>query len=147
MIDTVRMTRCFLGLVALATLSVFPALAPAQDGEVPIGLSGYWRASILRGNQIDDAVMSLLKIEDSGTVGGHGGCNRIFGPLRLEDRGIKIGPLSVTRKACPPKVLDQEQTFLRVLRETRDFKHLPDEKTLLLLDGQGVEIGRFTAIQ
>lgn len=119
----------------------------AQDMEVPLDLLGYWRAETLRGAPVEPDVMSLLEFEETGVVDGHGGCNKIFGPLQVEIGSIRIGPLSVTRKACPPKVLDQEQTFLRALAETRDFKKLPEEGALLLLDGTGAQVARFVQVK
>ncbi len=134
--------------VALCLVGVLASggIAAADDGELPIGLPGYWKAETLRGEPIIGNIMSLLEIEEAGTVGGNGGCNRIFGPVTSESGVLRIGPVSVTRKACQPEVLDQEQTFLRVLAETRDFRRLPGEKALLLLDSQGQEIARFLEV-
>ncbi|WP_417689645.1 META domain-containing protein [Roseibium sp.] len=135
-------------LVTIVSSMLMASLpANADDTELPIGLPGYWKAVMFRGEPISEDIMSLLKIEDAGTVGGNGGCNRIFGPVVSDAGVLRIGPLSVTRKACQPKVLEQEQTFLRILNETRDFKRLPGEKALLLLDSQGVEIARFVEVR
>ncbi len=134
------------GLAALSML-IGNAGLHAQDVEVPGDLLGYWKAETLRGVPVEGDIMSLLEFEATGVVDGHGGCNKIFGPLQVETGSIRIGPLSVTRKACPPKVLDQEQTFLRALNETRDFKKVPEEGALLLLDGGGMEVARFVQVK
>ncbi|WP_289034010.1 META domain-containing protein [uncultured Roseibium sp.] len=133
------MSACLVS--ALGAFSSAPA--DAQDAEVPLDLLGNWKAETIDGTPVAADVVTLLEFEEAGTVDGNGGCNQIFGPLRTEGRNIRIGPLSVTRKACPPDVLNQEKAFLKALNATRDFKKLPAEGALLLLDGQGTEVGRF----
>ncbi|MEJ8474386.1 META domain-containing protein [Roseibium algae] len=140
--------RCFFAFCIVCAASLFAGHRSfAQEADVPIDLLGKWKAETIEGTEVVAGSASLLEFEEAGTVDGNGGCNTIFGPLRIDDRNIRIGPLSVTRKSCPPDILNQEKDFLKALAKTRDFKKLPGEKALLLLDGQGEEVVRLVEVR
>jgi heat shock protein HslJ len=59
---------------------------------------------------------------EDGRISGSAGCNRYF--AKVEDRGrgvISIGPVGVTRMACPQPLMDQEQSFLDTLARVDRF--------------------------
>ncbi len=59
---------------------------------------------------------------EDGRISGSAGCNRYF--AKVEDRGrgvISIGPVGVTRMACPQPLMDQEQSFLDTLGRVDRF--------------------------
>jgi heat shock protein HslJ len=59
---------------------------------------------------------------EAGQITGSAGCNRYF--ANLEDRGrgaIAIGPVGTTRMACPPPLMEQEQSFLGALGKVERF--------------------------
>jgi heat shock protein HslJ len=50
------------------------------------------------------------------TVSGSAGCNDYNGSYALTGTALTVGPLATTRKACDPKVMDQETQFLTALQ-------------------------------
>lgn len=135
-------------LQAVCFIFAFAAMpVQSEEWELPAGLSGDWRADVLRGERMHHDIVSLLRLEKTETVGGNGGCNRIFGPIRNINGQLYIGPLSVTRKACEPHVLRQELAFLQVLEETRFVKQLSGERALIFINEQGSIIAQFSEMQ
>ena len=62
------------------------------------------------------------------------GCNDYSGTYTVDGDGLKFGPLSTTRQACPDlKVMQQEQAYLAALEQVQTFKL--DTISLELLDG------------
>ena len=47
--------------------------------------------------------------------------------------------------ACPPAVMQQEQTFYKALEEVTGWQHDPATDKLLLTDGDGKVLVRFAA--
>jgi heat shock protein HslJ len=115
-----------------------PGSVNAED--VPIDLVGKWRVETVAGAAADPDVKTWLEFENAGTVGGSGGCNSVFGPLRLDGGGLKIGPLAVTRKACPPKVMGQERDFLKAIPTVRQYSLRFENQVLILMNGSGDEV-------
>ncbi|MTI46068.1 heat shock protein HslJ [Roseibium hamelinense] len=121
-----------------------PGAVWAQE-EVPLDLLGKWQVVSIEGTAVTDAATVILEFEEAGTIDGSGGCNTVFGPLRFEGRGILIGPLAATRKACEPEIMDQEKNFLKAIGTVRDFRSEEGQQVLVLLNGQGEEIIRLAA--
>lgn len=117
----------------------------AQEDEVPLDLVGTWRVVVINGAATNAQINTLLEIEEAGTVGGSGGCNSLFGPLRFGDGDVRIGPLAVSRKSCQPDILKQEQDFLKAVATVRGFSKQESSQILLLLNGAGDEVMRLTA--
>lgn len=117
----------------------------AQEDEVPLDLIGTWRVDVINGAATNAQIETSLEIEEAGTVGGSGGCNSLFGPLRFSDNGVRIGPLAVSRKACQPDILKQEQDFLKAVATVRGFSKQESSQTLLLQNAAGEEVMRLTA--
>lgn len=117
----------------------------AQEDEVPLDLIGTWRVATINGAATNAEIKTSLEIEEAGTVGGSGGCNSLFGPLRFNDGDIRIGPLAVSRKACQPDILKQEKDFLKAVATVRGFSKPQSSQALLLLNGAGEEVVRLTA--
>lgn len=49
-------------------------------------------------------------------LSGRAGCNRFSGPFRQEGDRLTVGPLAVTRMACPPPRMAHERRVLEILR-------------------------------
>ena len=78
-----------------------------------------------------------------GGIKGRGGCNNFFGSLEQTESGIEIGPLGVTRMACPPPIMNRETAFLEALQKTRDFQ--ANDESMRLLDDEGNVLAEFVA--
>lgn len=133
---TGRLSLYALGLAV--TLAFNTGTTNAED--VPVDLVGKWRVETIAGVAADPDVRTWLEFENAGTVGGSGGCNSLFGPLRLEGDGLRIGPLAVTRKACPPKVMGQERDFLKAVPTVRHYSLKFENQVLILMNGSGDEV-------
>lgn len=136
-----KMTTARQSLFALGLAIAFasgPGSANAED--VPVDLVGKWRVEKIAGQVADPDVKTWLEFESAGTVGGTGGCNSVFGPLRLDGDGLRIGPLAVTRKACPPKVMGQERDFLKAIPTVRHYSLRFENQVLILMNGSGDEV-------
>jgi heat shock protein HslJ len=130
--------------IGLCTLLAPAFLSSASAQEVPAGLIAYWKVEAISGEAVDPDVMASLEFEAAGTVDGSGGCNSLFGPYSNED-GFRIGPLAVTRKACPPTVLSQEQALIKAISAVRDFRLEADNQQLMLLNGSGDTVVQLSA--
>lgn len=65
---------------------------------------------------IDNSRVTLGFTED-GRISGQASCNNYSGSYRFASGRLTLdGPLAVTRKMCPPALMNQEQRFLDTLR-------------------------------
>ena len=67
---------------------------------------------------------------EDGTISGSSGCNTYNGTYTAEGESLTIGPLTTTRLACAPPVMDQEQAFLRALQASTRYELTADRLTL-----------------
>lgn len=70
-------------------------------------------------------------------VSGFDGCNRFTGNLRLLGGHLKIGPLAVTRKACPPS-LAPEREFVAALEGVVHWQRQGDQIELRAAGGESL---------
>lgn len=67
-------------------------------------------------------------------VAGRTNCNRFFGKYTLSGKNLKMGPLGMTRMACPD--MQYEDSFVQMLDEVDGYEIKGSE--LKLLDGEQV---------
>lgn len=79
---------------------------------------------------IDDARATLLFGHD-GRVAGDTSCNRYFADYEIDGQTLKIGYAGVTKRACAPAVMNQEQRFLEVLNAVDSFRIDPTGALIL----------------
>jgi len=128
------------------------------DGDVPLGVvvdgreyrgCGGDPVSVLQGEEwvvedvnrtgiIDDSRLTLNFSAD-GRLMGRAGCNTYSGRYALTGEGLAIIDPVSTRKACAPALMQQEETFLKVLKGVQRFEisttgalvlHAADERTI-----------------
>lgn len=116
-----------MGLALLCALSP-PARADAA-------LQGRWLAEDIGG--VVDRVQTVLEIGPDGRVSGSGGCNRIFGTVRIEGQAIAFGQMGSTKMACVGAVMMQEQRFLAALAQARRWRIDAPLRKLILSDEAG----------
>lgn len=100
--------------------------------------------SVISGGSDDGAVSSLpqgagggrsgLSIED-GTLTVHTGCNRGSAPVEIGESDLTVGPLRLTKMACPGARGELERTFLEVLEPPTAYAVEGDRLTLTSADG------------
>lgn len=91
-----------------------------------------WKPACLQGRGLSADVTAFIQFRGNGRLLGHGGCNRLFGEYRIEDRQIRLGPLSSTRKVCDVDLMRQEQALTETLQQARSFQRA---RTRLVLFG------------
>jgi heat shock protein HslJ len=119
-----------------------PEEAAVVVDEAPDALIGrMFVAETLEGEPVADDVESTLRFESEGRVVGSAGCNNFQGTYEVEGSTLSFGPMAVTRKMCPPAVMDQEAAFLQAMEKVRIFTWGEDGS--LLLGGEDGEPSRF----
>jgi heat shock protein HslJ/membrane-bound inhibitor of C-type lysozyme len=100
-------------------------------GELLGGLT--WAVVALNGQPVPDGVAPDLRFEGE-TVAGNSGCNRFTGGFRLSGEGLTLGPLAMTRMACPEPQSATEQAMTAALAAVTRFD-VTDDGGLILLAG------------
>ena len=106
-----------------------------------LGVVGDWIVETLNGGEVMPGTRLTLRIESQDMLSGDGGCNRFFGPLKLDpaggpDGGIEIGPLGATRRACGAMIDEQEMRLLAALDTAQRFSLEEERFVLSGPDGQ-----------
>lgn len=93
---------------------------PKPDAPAP-SLEGQWMVEdINNGGVIDN---SYLTLNVSGaTVSGSAGCNNFTGSLTQTASTLSISQLALTRKMCPPALMQQEQRYMQALGSITTLK-------------------------
>jgi heat shock protein HslJ len=109
----------------------------------PLADTGWLLTSLYGGAPLPQAVPTLFFYGD-GRVSAFGGCNNFSGSYWVSGSSISIGPLAGTAMACAQDVSNQEATYLNAIQSAISFESTLD--TLILRDGFGQEIARFTRL-
>lgn len=75
-----------------------------------------------------------------GRLTGSSGCNRLFGGYELDGDSLKLSPMGMTRMACQPEVMEQEQALMRAFEQAKTYSIVED--TLKLMNGDTI-LARF----
>lgn len=78
---------------------------------------------------------------ENGELSGTSGCNRFFGPYKVDGNSISIGPLGTTLMACPEPLMEQEFGFTSSLQSAATYEISGD--TLTLSDAAGEVVVTF----
>jgi putative lipoprotein len=109
----------------------------------PLADTGWLLTALYGGAPLPDAVPTLFFYAD-GRVSAFGGCNTFSGPYWVSGSSISIGPLAGTLLACVDDISRQEATYLNAIQSAVSFESTLD--TLILRDGFGQEVARFTRV-
>jgi heat shock protein HslJ/uncharacterized protein YraI len=110
----------------------------------PLLDTGWLLTALYGGATLPDATPTLF-FADAARVSAFGGCNNFSGSYWVSGSNISIGPLAGTAMACAEDVSIQEATYLNAIQAAVTFESTLD--TLILRDGFGQEIARFTRIR
>jgi putative lipoprotein len=87
---------------------------------------------------LPDATVTL-RFEPNGGLRGSSGCNRFFADYELGPDGTpSLGPFASTRMACPPEVMDQDQSFLEAMSRLSGIEVAGDQLTLFYDENEKV---------
>jgi heat shock protein HslJ len=95
-----------------------------------------WIVANIDGGGMVDKSRATIQFMPDGGIAGSGSCNRYTGQWSLSGEALEIGKLAITRKACPPELMDQEDRFLRKLESARAFDISPQGAVLISSDSQ-----------
>lgn len=109
----------------------------------PLANTGWVLTSLYGGAPLPNAVPNLF-FDDNGQVSAFGGCNNFSGAYVVSGDLINIGPLFGTQMACDTAISNQEATYLNAVQSAVTFESTLD--TLILRDGFGQEVARFTRV-
>ncbi len=92
--------------------------------------------------EIKDSEVTAVFSED-GRFSGSAGCNRYFGAYEAEGGRLSFSQTGLTRRACPPPVMEREGVYLAALGRVAGWERAEDRLTLT--GGAGEALLRFTA--
>ena len=78
-------------------------------------LLGAWQVTTIDGAHVPDGVDVTMTFGADGRVAGRGGCNRYSGSYAPTGDGLRIGPVAMTRMACPDPAMAVEGRFAAAL--------------------------------
>lgn len=99
--------------VALALL-VGACVPQQQTAAVGPSLAGNWQVMSLVGGALPGGANVTIGFAGP-TVSGSSGCNGYSGSFTQTGNNLTIGPLAMTKKACPPQLMDVEAGFSTAL--------------------------------
>lgn len=114
-----------------------PEEAPqVETRAVDVLIGPVFVAATIEGRPVTEGVESSIRFEAEGRVVGNAGCNNLQGTYEVDGASMSFGPLAVTRKMCPPAMMDQEAVFLQALARVRSFEWT-DDGALVLVPEEG----------
>jgi heat shock protein HslJ len=123
-----------------------PATSPTSTPSDALPLAGtVWVADEIDGQRVVDGVASTIMFDGQAQAVGSTGCNRYVAPLHVAGSTLRLGDIAMTRRACPPAVMDQERRFVVALGAIRTYHQEGD--TLWLLDETGHVLVRLVRTQ
>ena len=129
------------GLHLLAACSLIPGL-----GVENLPLTGTpWTLTGLTGQQLPPDVTVTATFDQEGQLSGSAGCNLYSGPYTVEVNQISMGPFQLTRKACPPPVMEIEGAYLTVLQAAA--RHEITGNSLTLQSPSGGALAVFNGLE
>jgi heat shock protein HslJ/phosphoglycolate phosphatase-like HAD superfamily hydrolase len=108
-------------------------------------LTGRWLAEDIEGAGVIDNAQSTLEISEDGSVSGNTAVNRYGGKANIDGKKIKFGPLTMTRRAGPPALMDQEAKFTNAMEKVSSFR-IDDSGILYMMDASDKVILRFSQL-
>jgi len=99
-----------------------PVVITSQNLDQIHGMPWTLKAMIIHGNEYPlSEQRPFITFENNGRLSGFASVNRIFGALQIDHNGaVKwTTPLGSTKMAGPPESMNQESTFLSILKQTK----------------------------
>ncbi|MDA0994163.1 MAG: META domain-containing protein [Proteobacteria bacterium] len=117
-----------------------PDSAVTSTGDVA---GSAWRATHIGEMRLQEHSEITMQFESDENIVGHSGCNRFMGTYEFSDGILKIGPLRVTRMACPEPDNSLEISFLQALQSASALSR--SEARLVVRNEKKDIVARFIA--
>ena len=125
------------GVTEFGTLKLVPTGADIVTVEA---LADHeWMAAVINDVPVGTTTQITIGFSADGQISGQGPCNAYTGSYTLEEGKLSVGPLALTRKACPPTVMAQEEEFVSVL-DAASLVRINEQGVLVLEDAEGGSI-------
>ena len=98
--------------------------------------NSYWQVIQIDGSPLVPGSVATLILNEQGQLGGDTSCNRYFGRWSVSPASASFETAGVTRRACEPALMEQEQAFLDALGAVTSVGR-GEDGGLLLLDSGG----------
>ncbi len=112
--------------------------ASKAEGETAI-TDKSWTLKELEGQPLDSTSTAnpptLMLSSSNSQASGNAGCNRMAGPYTLGAGTLELGPLAMTRMACP--AMEVESRYTKALAGVKTYR-IETNQLLLLADGRVV---------
>lgn len=111
-----------------------PTPADGQTGGASTALEGTeWTLLSLNGERPIAGTELTLEFHSGNEIDGSAGCNSFGGTYAVDGNSLTITELYHTEMACtePDGVMEQEQTYVELLRQTAGYTVTDDELTLV----------------
>jgi heat shock protein HslJ len=95
-----------------------------------------WKVAHLAGQAVLTDPLIRVTFATDGRLSGLASCNRFGAGYRITGEGLLIEKGMTSMMACDQPIMQQEQTFLRLLETVNRFSVEPDGSVLLLTSGQ-----------
>jgi heat shock protein HslJ len=123
--------------VLLIIFALFLVAACSQTKRLRMGVEDFqntdWALEEIDGNPVIDRVQSTIRFQANERIVGWGGCNRYSANFSSGFKYFKVGPITSTRRVCPPVVMEQEERFFTALQKSRSIRM---EGAYLLIDSE-----------
>ncbi len=119
------------------------ALLVVAGSAMAEGLAGSeWAPVEIAGAPVPEDAGAFVQFGGEGRASGMSGCNRFTGAFAADDDGgFALGPLALTRRACPPPQMELETRFVATLEAARGY--LREGAAMTLTDADGATVARF----
>lgn len=131
-------TRVLAG-AALVLAGALPALAGGG------GLPGLYTITDVDGKPVPASAKLTIRFSEKASFEGFAGCNHFSGPYKfvgpITAQSVVMGPIRVTKKACPDDVMSLEHALLRALGTAHTIERA-DDGAFVIADDKGKTTAR-----
>lgn len=135
--DTANIFAIEPGTTDLGTINLVPTSAAVVDID-ELTQHG-WMVAKLNGAALSADSQATIAFDRDGRISGNASCNSYTGSYKVNAGKLIVAPLAMTRKACVPAVMQQEQAFISVLESATNMS-LDPSGVLTLSNEEGGEI-------
>ncbi|MDF1836031.1 MAG: META domain-containing protein [Alteraurantiacibacter sp. bin_em_oilr2.035] len=115
----INMAAVFVAGMAMSACATYP-----DDGmDSSANLVGHeWLVEDIAARGVIDDARTTIVFGEDGRVSGDTACNRYFAEYETAGSDLRLDKAGVTKRACAPAVMDQEQRFLDVFNEVESYR-------------------------
>ena len=98
---------------------------PAEQTPADVLPGTRWHLVALDGLPVEDHSLPVLEFQTD-AIRGHGGCNRYSAAGALDGDTLRVGPITATRRACEPRILERELRYFELLESAQHVEIVGD---------------------